>query len=207
VTTSLLRAPRRDTTRRGAAARGGRPRRRPGRGWPRVLLAVLIGVAFIFPFYWTVVISLARPGGFDSYPPLLWPQWDWANWARAWGEAPWIRLFLNTVLIASSTVIFWLAPQVSPFQPVRVTMPWMPINGANGPGPKSEPAAAVMPEAARGLVVPIKLADTGNPATAKPPSSAEPPSSSDDGVAIFVRGKEMPKELLALREKKKGTAD
>jgi hypothetical protein len=61
----------------------------------------------------------------------------------------------------------------------------------------------VIPEVARGLIVPIKLADTGNPATAKPPSSAEPPSSNDDSVAIFVRGEEMPKELLALRQKKK----
>ncbi len=45
-----------------------------------------------------------------------------------------------------------------------------------------------------------KLADTANPATAKPPSSAEPPASSEDGVAIFARG-ELPRDILALREK------
>ena len=39
----------------------------------------------------------------------------------------------------------WLAPQVVPSQPLRVTMPWMPISGANGPGLKSEPAAAWTP--------------------------------------------------------------
>ena len=50
---------------------------------------------------------------------------------------------------ASSTLMRWLAPQVSPFQPVRVTMPWMPISGANGPGLKSEPAAAVIPASAK----------------------------------------------------------
>jgi eukaryotic-like serine/threonine-protein kinase len=71
----------------------------------------------------------------------------------------------------------------------------------------AEPPRATIPEAARGLVVPIKLADTGNPATAKPPSSAEPPSSNDDSVAIFVRGDEMPKELLALRQKNKSKGD
>ena len=42
-------------------------------------------------------------------------------------------------------MIVWLAPQVSPFQPVRVTMPWMPISGTNGPGLKSEPAATGTP--------------------------------------------------------------
>ena len=46
---------------------------------------------------------------------------------------------------ASSIVIGCLAPQVSPFQPVRVTIPWMPIRGAKGPGLKSEPAAACIP--------------------------------------------------------------
>jgi hypothetical protein len=48
-----------------------------------------------------------------------------------------------------------------------------------------------------------KLADTANPPTAKPPSSADPPSSNDDSVAIFVRGEELPREIVALREKNK----
>ena len=37
----------------------------------------------------------------------------------------------------------------SDFSPVRVTMPWMPISGANGPGPKSDPAAATIPATAK----------------------------------------------------------
>jgi multiple sugar transport system permease protein len=99
VTLSLRRAPR-------------RPGWRGTRRRARKLVAVAIGLAFIVPFYWTVVISLARPGGFDRYPPLLVPQWDWSNWGRAWAEAPWTRLFLNTVLIASSTVILALVTSV-----------------------------------------------------------------------------------------------
>jgi len=75
------------------------------------------------------------------------------------------------------------------------------------PATIAEPPRSATPLPSRGLVVPIKLADTGNPATAKPPSSAEPPSSNDDSVAIFVRGEEMPKELLALRQKKKGKGE
>ena len=51
---------------------------------------------------------------------------------------------------AWSTVMRCSAPQVSPSHPVRVTMPWMPISGANGPGLKSEPAAAVIPASSEG---------------------------------------------------------
>ena len=109
MTASLAAAPRRPgrrgaPARRPASAHAGRTARR----WLRKLLGCVIGAAFIVPFYWTVVISLARPGGFDRYPPLLWPQWDWANWSRAWAEAPWPHLFLNTVFIACCTVILTL---------------------------------------------------------------------------------------------------
>jgi serine/threonine-protein kinase len=49
---------------------------------------------------------------------------------------------------------------------------------------------------------PPTLADTANPATAKPPSSNEPPSSSsDDSVAIFARG-DVLREIMELRNKK-----
>jgi multiple sugar transport system permease protein len=95
--------------------------RRPGaepvgssRAWRYVrrLAAVLIGLFFVVPFYWTVVVSLERPGEFASYPPVLLPHWNWSNWARAWDAQPWVRLFLNTVLIASCTVLLCLATSV-----------------------------------------------------------------------------------------------
>lgn len=80
------------------------------RAWrlSRRTLAVLIGLAFVFPIYWVFVISVDRPGQFDSFPPVLIPQWDWSNWSRAWGEAPWVRMLLNTVLIASCTTLLAL---------------------------------------------------------------------------------------------------
>jgi hypothetical protein len=65
------------------------------------------------------------------------------------------------------------------------------------PEPAAVPANAASPDLAG-----PKLADTASPATAKPPSSVDPPSSSDDGVAIFARG-ELPREILALRERDK----
>ena len=36
--------------------------------------------------------------------------------------------------MASLTLMRWLAPHTLPSHPLRVTMPWMPISGANGPG-------------------------------------------------------------------------
>ena len=104
MTVPTVAMPRWLSGRRGIPARG---RKKTWR-WRRHILAVAIGVAFIFPFYWTFVISTDRPGQFDSFPPVLLPQWDWANWSRAWALAPWPRLFLNTVFIASCTVILCL---------------------------------------------------------------------------------------------------
>jgi serine/threonine-protein kinase len=68
--------------------------------------------------------------------------------------------------------------------------------------PAPEPTPVPVTTASSGLAPP-KLTDTANPATAKPPSSADPPSSNDDSVAIFVRGEELPREIVALREKNK----
>ncbi|NUR30944.1 MAG: carbohydrate ABC transporter permease [Catenulispora sp.] len=90
-----------------SASRGMAGASRAGR-YARRALAVLIGVAFVFPFYWTVVISLGHPGEFSNFPPVLVPHWDWSNWSRAWHAAPWVRLFGNTVLIASCTVVLCL---------------------------------------------------------------------------------------------------
>ena len=113
MTIRTIAVPRRPAGRRGTALRGQPPPRRVSwrkAAWPwlRRVVAVGIGVAFIFPFYWTFVISTDGPGQFDNFPPVLWPQWNWSNWSRAWAEAPWPQLFLNTVLIACCTVLLCL---------------------------------------------------------------------------------------------------
>jgi multiple sugar transport system permease protein len=113
VTIRTMAVPRWPAGRRGPALRGQPPPRRvPYRHapwpWLRRVVAVAIGAAFIFPFYWTFVISTDGPGQFDNFPPVLWPQWNWSNWSRAWAEAPWPQLFLNTVLIACCTVLLCL---------------------------------------------------------------------------------------------------
>jgi serine/threonine protein kinase len=49
-------------------------------------------------------------------------------------------------------------------------------------------------------LAPVKIADTGNPASSKP----EPSSSGGDSVQMFMREGDMPRELLELRKKAKG---
>jgi multiple sugar transport system permease protein len=68
------------------------------------VLAVLVGIVFLVPFYWVVVTSLNRNSDMYSYPPSLIPHLYWANYVRAWAAAPWLRYFVNTVFIAACTV-------------------------------------------------------------------------------------------------------
>jgi multiple sugar transport system permease protein len=111
-----------DVTASAAGRRPGKPaRRRSGgeavgssRAWrlSRRALAVVLGLLFVAPVYWVFVISVARPGEFDSFPPVLLPHWDWHNWSRAWSEEPWVRLFGNTILIACCTTALALITSV-----------------------------------------------------------------------------------------------
>jgi serine/threonine-protein kinase len=75
------------------------------------------------------------------------------------------------------------------------------------PSTESDPALRVRPKPP-GVsdikpLAPLKIADTANPASSKP----EPPSSGGDSVQMFMREKDMPKELLDLRKKAKAKRD
>lgn len=78
----------------------------------RVLLAGLVIVVFAFPFYWVIVTSLSTASHVYQFPPQFWPDWDFANYIRAWTEAPWGRYFLNTVFIASCTTLLVILTSV-----------------------------------------------------------------------------------------------
>jgi len=73
------------------------------------LLAVVVGALFAFPFYWVVVTSLNSTSTVFQFPPNFLPGGDAHNFVRAWHEATWVHFFLNTVLIAGSTVALVLA--------------------------------------------------------------------------------------------------
>jgi multiple sugar transport system permease protein len=108
---------------RGHKPRGGAPRRSPagsgvpvgswrGWSWARRLLALLIALLFLVPFYWVFVISLQKGTTISSWPLDLVPQWHWANYSRAWDLTTWPRYFLNTVFIAAATVLLCLVTSV-----------------------------------------------------------------------------------------------
>jgi len=93
---------------------------------------------------------------------------------------------------------------VSEAAPSTLSDPVVRAAAAASPGgaPAPEPTP-VPPTAASPAVALPKLSDTANPSSAKPPSSGDPPSSNDDSVAIFVRGEELPRKIVAMREKNK----
>ncbi|MFC1421099.1 carbohydrate ABC transporter permease [Streptacidiphilus cavernicola] len=102
-------ARRRELLRRRAPARPARGRAATARTVLARTAAVLIGLLFLLPFYYVLVTSLNSASTSASLSDVLLPHWRWGNYARAWAAAPWPRLFLNTVLIASGTVLLALA--------------------------------------------------------------------------------------------------
>lgn len=83
-------------------------RRALRRRWTSNLAVVVIGILFVFPFYWVITTSFNTSSEVYSFPPRFIPGGDLSNYARAWGEAPWVHYFLNTVLIAGCTVLLVL---------------------------------------------------------------------------------------------------
>jgi multiple sugar transport system permease protein len=88
---------------RDVPGRPARGRRRPGR-IVRVVVAVVVGLLFLVPFYWVVVTSLNPTSSMFDSPPAFVPKFYFDNYVRAWAGATWGRYLLNTVLVAVCTV-------------------------------------------------------------------------------------------------------
>jgi multiple sugar transport system permease protein len=84
------------------------PVRRAGRSWARRTLVVVVSLLFLLPFYYVLVASLNKASDVGTLGQILLPHWQFSNYARAWAAAPWPRLFLNTLLIASATAVLAL---------------------------------------------------------------------------------------------------
>jgi len=89
----------------------GQPRR-ARRRWVVALAVVGVGVVFAFPFYWVLVTAFSHPSQAIEFPPHLVPDAYIENFVKAWKSAPWARYFLNTVLIAVSTVVLALLTSI-----------------------------------------------------------------------------------------------
>jgi multiple sugar transport system permease protein len=83
------------------------PRRRfrlPFSPWHLVLVPATL--VLIFPFVWLVVTSLETPGEALRFPPVLTPHvLRFANYGDAFNAAPFARFFVNSTVVAVTTVV------------------------------------------------------------------------------------------------------
>ena len=69
-------------------------------------LAILCGLAFSLPFFWTVSSSLKPISEIYLFPPTLWPnEIRWSNYADVFKLAPFARFIWNTVIITTFAMI------------------------------------------------------------------------------------------------------
>ena len=80
-----------------------RRRRLPFSPWHLVLIPATI--VLIFPFFWLVVTSVETPADALHFPPVLIPhKLDFGNYPQALQAAPFGRFFINSAVVAVTTV-------------------------------------------------------------------------------------------------------
>jgi multiple sugar transport system permease protein len=84
---------------------------RPGARWrlpfsPWHLLLVPATIVLIFPFVWLLATSVETPAEALHFPPILLPHHlDFSNYPQALQAAPFGRFFLNSAIVAVTTVV------------------------------------------------------------------------------------------------------
>jgi multiple sugar transport system permease protein len=79
-------------------------RRLPFSPWHLVLLPA--SVVMLFPFYWLIITSVETNSEALHFPPELWPGViRFANYGDALASAPFVRFFLNSLVVAVTTVV------------------------------------------------------------------------------------------------------
>lgn len=67
---------------------------------------VIMAIATLFPFVYMILASLMTYQEATSIPPTLIPQTlQWGNFAEAMKQAPFVRYFFNTILVAGVSTI------------------------------------------------------------------------------------------------------
>ena len=68
-------------------------------------VALVLSLAFIVPFFWTISISLKQIKELFQFPPLLFPEVpQWGNYVDVWTRVPFGQWVVNTFIIAGSAV-------------------------------------------------------------------------------------------------------
>src|SRR5262249_26305371 len=87
-----------------ARRRARMPFRLPFSPWHLVLVPATI--VLIFPFAWALVTSVGSPAEALHFPPILTPHHlDFGNYPQALQAAPFGRFFINSAVVAVSTVL------------------------------------------------------------------------------------------------------
>lgn len=69
-------------------------------------IAIISGILFSLPFFWTVASSLKTLQEIYSFPPTIWPsEIRWANWSDVFRIAPFGLFIWNTVLVTVLALI------------------------------------------------------------------------------------------------------
>jgi multiple sugar transport system permease protein len=83
----------------------------PARRKARVLrgvsnaLKLLIALVVLFPIIWMVLTALKPSSEVIAWPPVLLPrQWEWSNLLKVEQAGPFLRWYLNSLLIAAATI-------------------------------------------------------------------------------------------------------
>ncbi|MBF9072064.1 carbohydrate ABC transporter permease [Streptacidiphilus sp. NEAU-YB345] len=67
--------------------------------WPVHVVLAIGAAAMVAPFFWQLLTSLQTLGQATSVPPDFVPGWRWSNYSEVFSSMPFLRQFLNTVLI------------------------------------------------------------------------------------------------------------
>ncbi len=71
-----------------------------------VLLLSVMGVTMVLPFYWMIITSFKAPMEAVQFPPTWFPRaFRFRNYIDAWNQVPFLRYFLNTIIITAATLI------------------------------------------------------------------------------------------------------
>ncbi|MBA2847712.1 carbohydrate ABC transporter permease [Thermosulfuriphilus ammonigenes] len=69
---------------------------------PLIVIAGVIILFSLFPFYWTVVTAIKPPEAVFELPPTYWPrQWSLENFEKVFIKRPFGRYVANSILVAT----------------------------------------------------------------------------------------------------------
>lgn len=64
------------------------------------VIAIILTLFFVGPFYWTVTSSLKTPAEISTFPPVFVPhEWRFDNYYRAWTKVPFLDFYTNSLIV------------------------------------------------------------------------------------------------------------